>query len=142
MDQQIIYTLGKDGCNYEFVCDAVIFFDNFSQRDKVAVKVFPLNRQYDDYFDFKYILLSEYRQVKVTDMFLDYKNYYQSKGLPEALILQLKYVYPEFQIISSSNKIRIVRNEWRSTAGTRVWERLVAVGRANYLEDIDTYLLV
>ncbi len=97
------------------------------------------NEEEEDWFDFKIAFLTD-GSIKVTDMFVG-KASHRKKGIPDALILEIKRLYNK-KVISSSNKNKLVRSEWRKPPATKVWERLVLKNKANYNSQTDTFELI
>ena len=94
----------------------------------------------EEWFDFKIAFL-ENDLIKITDMFVG-KEKHRKKGIPEALILEVKRLYGKNKIISSSNKNKLIKGEWRREAATKAWERLVSRSLAKYDFFTDTYELL
>lgn len=105
---------------------------------KIEFRTYLSNDADDDWFDFKVALL-ENNTLKVTDMFIS-KESHRKKGIPEALILEVKRIYNK-QVISSSNKKPKILGEWRRDEASKAWERLVSQGKAKYDEEEDIYVL-
>ena len=69
------------------------------------------------------------------------KDKHRKKGIPEALILEVKRLY-KIQVISSSNRKPIIISEWRREEASKVWERLINQQKAIYDFDNDIYKLL
>ena len=135
-------TLGKDQKNYNFRYTQEDYFDSSNDINKLLFFVYSADEDYDDYFDFKIAPL-EHNIIKITDMFLDSKKYLRGRGIPEAMILEMHRLFPNHQIISSSNNDNFKRliGEWRSLEGSAVWNRLVKNNLAIYNSEEDLYYL-
>lgn len=132
-------TVGKDGKEYCFTYELEEQYDRINDIIKICFKTVLTGIDKDKWFDFKVAPVGD-NILKVTDMF-DFQGIYKGKGLPEALILEAQNQYPDKQMISSSNRIKVFLGEWRSEAGTAVWERLVKRGLAEYSECDDIFIL-
>lgn len=137
-----LQSVGKDNQTYNFRYATEDYFDSTCKVNKLLFFVYSADTEYEDFFDFKVTPIDN-DTVKVTDMFLDSKYFFKGKGLPEALILEAQRLFPDKQIISSTNidKFKRVCNEWRSIPGSSVWERLVKKGLARYDKEHDLYYL-
>ncbi len=142
LDLTFIETVGKDNKTHRFKYTTENRYDSLCKVTKLCFLVYFANRDYNDYFDFKLTPIDQ-STTKVTDMFLDAKGLFKGKGLPEALIIEAKRLFPDKQIISSTNSqtFKQVCNEWRSEQGSCVWNRLVAKNLARYDKDQDLYYL-
>jgi hypothetical protein len=132
-------TIGKDGEEYHFTYELEEQYDRINDVYKICFKTVLNGVDKKKWFDFKVAPIGE-DILKVTDMF-DFQKIYKGKGLPETLILEAQKRFPEKQVISSSNRQKIFKNEWRSDAGSAVWERLVQSGKAEYSAEKDVYKL-
>jgi len=132
-------TGGKDGKEYVFTYELEEQYDRINDTHKICFKTLLEGIDKKNWFDFKVAPVGE-KTLKVTDMF-DYQDTYKGKGLPEALILEAQKQYLDKEITSSSNKQKVFKNEWRSEAGTTVWERLVKKGLAEYSDEKDLFVL-
>ena len=139
MAENKLKTVGKDGKEYFFIYELEEQYDRINDITKICFKTLLEGLDKKKWFDFKVAPVGD-KTLKVTDMF-DYQDIYKGKGLPEALILEAQKEYPDKQIISSSNKQKVFKNEWRSEAGTAVWERLVKKGLAEYSDEKDLFVL-
>lgn len=130
-------TIGIDGREHLFEYS---FHEIGSDGDvKIEFRVnFAIETDKSKWFDFKLALIND-QTLKVTDMFKG-KNEHLRTGLPEALILLSKKTFQK-KIISSSNKIKTQKCEWRSEPGTKVWQRLVKKNLAEYNSELDTFEL-
>lgn len=106
---------------------------------KLEFRTYMENDKQNEWFDFKVALLDN-DIIKVTDMFVG-KQEHRMKGIPEALILELKRLFNK-KIISSSNSKPIIDNEWRKPSATKVWQRLVIQNRAKYDSYNDVFELI
>ena len=134
-----LLTVGKDGKEYVFTYELEEQYDRINDTHKICFKTLLEGIDKKKWFDFKVAPVGD-NTLKVTDMF-DYQDIYKGKGLPEALILEAQKQYPDKEIISSSNRQKAFKNEWRSDAGSAVWERLVKKGLAEYSDENDLFVL-
>jgi len=132
-------TTGKDGIEYHYTYELEEQYDRINDVYKICFKTVLKGVDKKKWFDFKVAPINE-DILKVTDMF-DFQGIYKGKGLPESLIMEAQKRFPEKQIISSSNRQKVFKNEWRSAAGSAVWERLVKKGKAEYFAEKDIYRL-
>ena len=139
MAENKLKTVGKDGKEYFFIYELEEQYDRINDITKICFKTLLEGLDKKKWFDFKVASVGD-KIFKVTDMF-DYQDIYKGKGLPEALIFETQKQYPDKEIISSSNKQKVFKNEWRSEAGTAVWERLVKKGLADYSDEKDLFVL-
>lgn len=142
MIMTFIQTIGKDKITYDFKYVYENYICDTCKIPKVSFMIYFADDSYDDFFDFKIAPLDEFT-VKITDMFLDTRMRFKGKGIPETMILEVQRLFPDRQIISSTNKNEFSRvcNEWRSVPGSRVWGRLVEKGLASYNNFEDIYYL-
>ncbi|TCI93805.1 hypothetical protein [Tenacibaculum sp. M341] len=107
---------------------------------KQEFQTFMIDDEEDDWFDFKIAFINT-NLIKVTDMFAS-NNRHRKKGIPEALILEVKKLYKDKKIISSSNKQQLIAGEWRKPDADKVWKRLIKKSFAKYNPYTDTYELL
>ena len=112
--------------------------NNYGLR-KLEFRTYLPGDKEEVWFDFK-IALIDNSIIKVTDMFIG-KEEHRMKGIPEALILEVKRLYNK-KVISSSNKKPIILSEWRRIEADKVWKRLVRLNKAKYDELNDIYELL
>lgn len=106
---------------------------------KQEFRTYLVGDKEEHWFDFKIAFLTD-GSIKVTDMFVGNEDH-RKKGIPDALILEIKRLYNK-KVISSSNEIKLVRDEWRKLPATKVWERLVLKNKAKYNLQTDTFELI
>lgn len=136
----LLQSVGKDNntYNYEYLVSSYTH-----RHDKYTVIVLNVNRVDEpcyDWFDFQYVELSGNR-IKTIAMFLDMNQCHRGKGLPEALILELRKLYPNHIITSSSNTVKDLSDECRTEMASSVWNRLVRSGQAIFDIDKDVFTL-
>ncbi len=68
------------------------------------------------------------------------KEWYRAKGISEAIIIEASRVLGR-RVVSSSNKVKVADNEYRTLDAEKVWRRLAAKGQAVYCSTTDRYLL-
>lgn len=140
-DRGYINTIGKDDKPYQFIYTVRTYVDKWNNIRKNQFMVTPIENLGSIPFDFQFVELPN-KTIKVTDMFIDYGQYCKGKGLPEALICEVSRLFPEYNIVSSSNIHKSLKGEWRSEQGSAVWERLVRRGKAIYSKEHDIYHLI
>lgn len=75
-------------------------------------------------------------ELQVTQMYHNQEPVYSAKGIPEAAILHISKE-KGLTVRSSPGKKR--GDEFRLAGATKVWDRLVAAGKAKYDPDEDIY---
>lgn len=134
-------SIGKDGKIYYLEYEPEEQFDAIDQITKLCFKTVFAHSGETDWFDFKIAFIGA-GEVKVTDMFLPQSPLYKGKGIAEALIVEVGKLFPERSVISSSNKLPILKRESRWPVGTIVWQRLVDRKLAIYDETKDVFNLL
>lgn len=108
-------------------------------KKKWVFRVVPHNLIVQDWFEFSVTEVDE-NTGKITSMNNRKMTEYIAKGIPEKLIEEANSVL-NLTINSSSNteEFKAFPNEWRSESATKVWERLLNRGEAEYDQQRDIY---
>ena len=121
------------------------FLYNLEQSDfeqRWIFRIIPAMAEVDKWFEFAVTKTSN-GMGKVTQMTHQNMPEYIAKGIPEKMIEESSSVL-NLQVISSTNieSAKSFGTEWRTREATKVWERLVALGKSvhNTETDIYTYL--
>lgn len=137
----IICTGPKDGRLRTFFLET----ESASTSHSPSIKLFvhltdPPNPGVDDFFyaEFQCIGPDEVQSVSLDNQG---KDHYRGKGITEALFSEVVRMTGR-RLVSSSNKASRCPNEFRTTAATRVWERLISNGRAAYDHSTDRYTYI
>lgn len=139
MKRRKITTIGKDLKKHECEYEIHTRYDRHNKFHKVELRLFMKGDENSKWFDFKLAPIGD-DTLKVTDMFVG-KESHRKKGIPEALIMESKKLFGN-KIISSSDKHPILISEWRREVASKVWDRLVKKGLAEYNSKFDFYFLI
>lgn len=113
-------------------------FETFGYK-KWIFRIVPEDLQFIDWFEFSVAEIGD-DTGKVITMNNNNQKGYSAKGIPDKMIEEASKKL-NLNIISSSNKKggKFFDNEWRTTDATKVWNRLVQNGLANYNYELDFY---
>ena len=134
MEWTEIIGVGKGGVATTFKYSVEI--DNVNGKDVSNFSLIPENEQFVDLFSFSITHIND-TTAKVTVMDAHHRPEYSAKGIPEALIKEANLITGK-RIISSKSYVE-EGGEFRTQHATKVWNRLVDEGRAEYDNDSDTY---
>ena len=123
IENRFLYNL-EDKCDFE---------------QKWIFRIIPAEIEVDNWFEFT-ITKTSNNKGKVTQMKHQNMPEYVAKGIPEKMIEESSAVL-QLEIISSTNieSAKSFDTEWRTPQATKVWERLVALGKASHNSATDIY---
>lgn len=132
-----IKTIGKDGNEY-------IFYYCFKKKYKndKELLVFRIADTEDnlnmEFFEFK---LEEDKNefLKIIMINKHFSDKYSAKGIPEKMIDVSSKLFKR-RIRSSSNITSKYTGESRIESATKMWDRLVSIGKAEYIKNDDYYI--
>ena len=106
-------------------------------RNKHYFKVYSDNIEEEDFAEFEFIEIDKVT-LKPIMMEHHYIEKYVAKGIPERIIEVVQNITNK-NVISSSNKRKILDTEYRTESSEKVWERLVQQNKAEYKNENDIY---
>ncbi|MCH7964353.1 MAG: hypothetical protein IH852_10510 [Bacteroidetes bacterium] len=132
------YATDKDGIKRKFQYQ---IFNNTQyhcgeDKDCLLVRISDKVEEQLDFFEI--VLLKRINYLKIDSINHYFLDRYMSKGIPEAIILEIKRS-ENIQIRSSSNKFKDCEEEKREEAATAYWKRLRLEGKADYNEIEDYF---
>ncbi len=139
MDLSELTCLGKDGVPRTFYYE--ISYNRHEVDAEWCLRVHRRNPpQYngDDWFELHLTPFDE-RSLRITMIENKRKDWYRAKGISDAIIPEAARVLQK-RIVSSSNRVRVKENEYRTEDAEKVWRRLVAKGLATYCDSSDRYI--
>ena len=129
----IAYNDEQYDCKYEIHYPKI---KSGSMQEIIGIKLWLPNDNEVQYFDFQLTIIND-DTLKVTSIFAG-NDRQRKKGIPEALILMSRSLFNK-KITSSSRSN--INAEFRNSAATKVWERLVQKDLAKYNVAKDIYEL-
>ena len=125
----------KDGIENKFLYN----LQKSDFEEKWTFKIIPSEIEVDDWFEFS-IQKTIDNKGKVIQMKHQNMQEYVAKGIPDKMIEESSKVL-NLEIISSTNieSAKSFGTEWRTGEATKVWKRLMALGKAKHDSETDIY---
>ncbi|OCA77555.1 hypothetical protein BBI01_03655 [Chryseobacterium artocarpi] len=139
--QKFKFISNKNNTRYELTAKYTYEFNVIYNAFIYAFEIYEESKENEDSFSLILRVMENQTDLKVVDLHPDRNKYYLGKGISISLILKCREVFGK-RIISSNNLKKSEYCEWNSPeAIEKVWNPLVLLGLAIYLENDDQYIV-